>query len=260
MKFTLTKEQKLIMSKGREVKLHRIRAATTFQTRDRTIFAGELGGFVEKEDNLSQDMSSRCWISDNACVYDYAYIRQDASIAGDVVIHDHATVTGAAQIGGHAEIYNYANVKDSAIIRGNAKVGGYAYVGDRALIDGDAYVWGGKGALATKLVGMTTLIGCASIQSNNDYIVIGPFGHLEYYLTFYVGVKPGLRPNGDRNIYYAKDTPSRLHYNFAEYPFQDAFSTLDQTGSLEGLIDVHSNTLRRVLQWAEEKLNWIATT
>ena len=44
--------------------LHRIRALTNFGT----VKAGDLGGWIEKEENLSQD--GNCWVYGDAIVYD----------------------------------------------------------------------------------------------------------------------------------------------------------------------------------------------
>lgn len=51
---------------------------------------GDLGGWVEKENNLSQE--GNCWVYDNACVYDNAIVtnnatvRDEASVYGDTCV------------------------------------------------------------------------------------------------------------------------------------------------------------------------------
>ena len=58
--------------------LHRIRC-----TRDcKWAKTGDLGGFIEKEDNLSGD----AWVSGNAWVYDNAWVSGDAQVCGDARI------------------------------------------------------------------------------------------------------------------------------------------------------------------------------
>ena len=106
-KYELTNETKTLA--GGTV-LHRIRAL-----RDIPRFgvkAGELGGFVEGENNLSQD--------------------GDAWVYGDAKISGNARVFGNAKVYGKAEIYGDAGVSDDAYIFGDAKVYGNACVSDNA--------------------------------------------------------------------------------------------------------------------------------
>lgn len=66
-------------------KLFRIKALIEFGN----VKAGELGGFVEKEENLSQD--GNAWVYDNARVYGDARVCGDACVYGDA---GYATVHG----------------------------------------------------------------------------------------------------------------------------------------------------------------------
>ena len=66
-------------------KLFRIKALIEFGN----VKAGELGGFVEKEENLSQD--GNAWVYDNARVYGDACVCGDARVCGDA---GYATVHG----------------------------------------------------------------------------------------------------------------------------------------------------------------------
>ena len=66
-------------------KLFRIKALIEFGN----VKAGELGGFVEKEENLSQD--GNAWVYDSARVYDNARVCGDACVYGDA---GYATVHG----------------------------------------------------------------------------------------------------------------------------------------------------------------------
>ena len=94
-KYELTNETKTLA--GGTV-LHRIRAL-----RDIPRFgvkAGELGGFVEGENNLSQDGDA--WVSG------------DAEVSGDAWVFGKAKVYGNAWVSGDAEIYGNANVSGNA--------------------------------------------------------------------------------------------------------------------------------------------------
>lgn len=76
-------------------KLFRIKALIEFGN----VKAGELGGFVEKEENLSQD--GNAWVYDSARVYD------NARVCGDARVYDNACVCGNARVYGDA---GYATV------------------------------------------------------------------------------------------------------------------------------------------------------
>ena len=94
-KFELT-DQTHILPDG--TVLHRIRAIANFGT----VKAGELGGYIEKEDNLSQ--------------------------TGDAQVYGDAWVSGDAQVYGYAQVYGDAWVCGKARVCGNAWVGGNAWV------------------------------------------------------------------------------------------------------------------------------------
>lgn len=125
-KFELTNET--IEFNGRT--LYRIRALKDFGW----IKAGQLGGFVEKESNLSQ--AEDCWIFDNAKVYGDALVSNDARVFDDVEVFDYAHVYHCATISDDAKVYGAAWICDDAHVCGDA------HVFDRALIRGDAKVYG----------------------------------------------------------------------------------------------------------------------
>lgn len=64
--------------------LHRIRALVDFSD----VKAGDLGGWVESEDNLSH--YGNAWVYGNALVY------------GNACVYDNAELDGNAQVGGNA--------------------------------------------------------------------------------------------------------------------------------------------------------------
>ena len=78
--------------------LHRIKAIRNFGN----VKVGDLGGFIEKEDNLSHD--NNAWISDNAKVYGNAKVSINALVFGNAQVSDNARVFGNAQVSGDAKI------------------------------------------------------------------------------------------------------------------------------------------------------------
>lgn len=107
-------------------KLYRIEALKDFGG----VKAGDLGGYIESEDNLSHD--GNAWVygnacaSDNARVYDNARVGDNAWVRGNARVCGNARVDCNAYVGGNAWVYGYARV------RGNACVGDNARVGDNA--------------------------------------------------------------------------------------------------------------------------------
>mgnify|MGYP003432635366 CR=1 FL=1 len=81
-KYKLTEETINVNGKT----LHRIEALKDFGN----VKKGDKGGYVEKENNLSQ--IGVCWICGNAMVYDDAEVYEDAVVCGDMVICGNAVV------------------------------------------------------------------------------------------------------------------------------------------------------------------------
>ena len=86
-KFELTTE---FITNALGKKLFRIKALVEFGS----VKAGELGGYAEKEENISQD--GNAWVSDDACVSDNAKVFGNAWVYGDAWVHDNAKVFGNA--------------------------------------------------------------------------------------------------------------------------------------------------------------------
>ena len=138
MKYKLT--DKTIQFNGRT--LYQIQALIDIPKY--SIKAGDLGGYIEKEANLSQDnnawvygiarmsgnaqVSGGAWVSGNAQVYGNARVYGDAQVSGDALIYGDAQVYGDARVYGDAQVY------------GGAKVYGYAQVYGNALVYGNAQV------------------------------------------------------------------------------------------------------------------------
>ena len=104
MKYVLTEDS--IVKWG--ITLFRIKALMSFGD----VEEGELGGYLEREANLSQEGKS--WVFDNASVFD------NARVSGDAGIFDNARVSGDAGIFGNARIFSDASVSGDARIFGNA--------------------------------------------------------------------------------------------------------------------------------------------
>lgn len=98
-KYELTTETK-INAFGK--KLFRIKALVSFGS----VSAGEKGGWVEKEENLSQ--------SGNALV------RDNAEVSGNALVYGNAKVSGNALVRDNAKVRDNAEVSGNAVVSGNA--------------------------------------------------------------------------------------------------------------------------------------------
>ena len=93
-KFELTTEQKINWF-GRT--LYRIKACISFTTTSGDeVKAGDLGGFVEKESNLSHD--GKAWVCGDAEVWGNAKVYGDAEVYGDAKVWGNAKVCGDASV------------------------------------------------------------------------------------------------------------------------------------------------------------------
>ena len=133
-KFELTANSKMHLGK----KLFQIKALISFGN----VEEGDLGGFIEKEDNLSQ--SGNAWVSGNARVYGDAWVSGNAEVSGNARVYGDAEVSGNARVYGDAEVYGDAWVYGNAEVSGNAWVYGNAEVSGNARVPGNAWVSGNE--------------------------------------------------------------------------------------------------------------------
>ena len=104
--------------------LHRIRALRDVGIEVR---AGDLGGFVEGEFNLSQEADDASWIFDDAIAAGSASVDGNSYLRGRAIACEQAYVSQRASLSGHAR------AEDSAFIRG-------AVLGDHARAAGSARI------------------------------------------------------------------------------------------------------------------------
>lgn len=93
-KYELTSETKVFLGKT----LYRIKALVQFGN----VNAGDLGGWIEKEENLSQ--------YGNAWVYGNAVVSGNARVYGNAWVYGNAEVSGNARVSGNAEVCKIGTV------------------------------------------------------------------------------------------------------------------------------------------------------
>ena len=171
--------------------LHRIKALRDFGC----VKVGDLGGFIETEDNLSQE--GDCWVYDDAKVYDnakvygnatvndsaivchYAIVTDNAKISDNAKIYDSAVVSDYAQVFNNAQIYGDARIYNEVLIFDNAKISGDARVYNNAVVCGKSHVFD-----AARLLGYIQIFGDAIIKSKEDYIAFKNWWSSGRYFTW----------------------------------------------------------------------------
>lgn len=170
------------------VMLYRIKALKDFGD----VEAGELGGWVESEKNLSQ--KGNCWITTDAKAYANAEICDNAvlswnaiacentSICDNALISD-AVIRGFTHLYGNVEVYGESVIDGDASLHGNVKVISAkvidAEIYDRVVICDGAYVHG-----RIKIDGTAYISNGAEVCKTDDYIVFKNFWSSGRYFTW----------------------------------------------------------------------------
>jgi carbonic anhydrase/acetyltransferase-like protein (isoleucine patch superfamily) len=116
--------------------MQRIRALKDFAD----VKAGDIGGWIEKESNLSHD--DDCWVYEDAQVSGDARVYEHARVYGNTVVYGDACVYGYARVFGNAQVSEDAKVSGDAVLSGNSRVFGNAQVSGNARVFGNAWVFG----------------------------------------------------------------------------------------------------------------------
>ena len=174
-KFELTTNTKMFLGK----KLFQIKALISFGD----VEAGELGGYIEKEENLSQ--ADNAWVADNARVTDNARVADNARVT------DNAWVAGDARVTGDARVADNARVTDNAWVAGDARVTGDARVADNARVTDNAWVAGDARVTGdARVADNARVTDNAWVTDNASYTTIKGFGR-EYRTTTFFRCKDG---------------------------------------------------------------------
>ena len=183
--------------------LYRIEALKDFSD----VKKGDKGGYIEKEENLSQN--GNCWVYDDAVVYgtarvyDNAKVYDYAKVYHNAVVYGNAEVFNNAQVFGNAKVYDYAKVCyyakvcdnaqvycnalviDNARVYSNAKVYGNAEVYGNAVVDDNAQVYDNANVYEdAEVFGNAEIRGDAVITSKSDYIVFKNWWSSGRYFTW----------------------------------------------------------------------------
>ena len=214
-KYELTKETKTYFGQT----VYRIKSLRTFIDKEGNIVnAGDLGGFVRSELNLSHE--GRCWVRDDAVVADYAVVDKNALLMKDCLVHGTANISDNSVITDTSFIERKVKISGNNIIRGNCRIGGNVKIKDsyldgsvfisdfaeisNSVINGDIIIENNANIENSSIRGVAYIGGDANvynvnlepsninlsynanIKNNNDLLVIGPIGSRFDYTTFYI--------------------------------------------------------------------------
>lgn len=174
---------------GNDITLYRIRALKNFEcpVKEDSLFSnyinkGDLGGYIEKEENLSHE--GGCWVFhkarvygnaqvlENACVYNLANIFGNAIVKGYARLLGSSYVYGNAVISDHAELDGRVSVGDNSKLSGNISINNNCQIRGDSILDGDVALGGSVQVIDAKLTGDINLTGAFTvnfdISSNRD--------------------------------------------------------------------------------------------
>jgi hypothetical protein len=139
MKYKLTNDFETL-PKG--TKIYRIQALKQFND----VQIGDLGGYIEKEYNLSQE--GNCWVYGKAWVSGNAQVFGNAQVYGSAWVFEDARVYGNARVFEDARVYGNARVfRNAWVYRGKIAFGSW----DRQPID-EELLWCGADSEVSKLL------------------------------------------------------------------------------------------------------------
>lgn len=213
-----------------EIKLYRIQALKTFTKPggyNPVVHVGELGGYVESEDNLSHE--GNCWLFDKARVKDGGKVLDDAIVYDKCLVSKNSIIRGGSVVGGHCFVTNQSVIIDSKL-EGNVIVNGHS------TIHSGAYLYGEIGVDQSDIGGSVNLIGRISVKKSRITAPLELSG--DYELNFdvsdphsVIGYNVGM-PGG--RLFTIK--------NIVASKVEDKWSTGDFVGTGEELIDFVSDS------------------
>lgn len=150
--------------------LYRIRALRDIGTE---VKAGDLGGFVEHEGNLSFEPGDNSWIYHDATVAGDGYVEKNAMLRDRAVVCGHACVSREAILGGDAR------AEDDAYIRGASLFASARAFGQSMVLSSpdDPHLaprLSGHCCVYGKVSGSVQILGSAVIISSEEISAIRP--------------------------------------------------------------------------------------
>ncbi len=144
--------------------LYRVRALRDFGN----VKAGQLGGFIQSEHNLSQ--LGDCWVADDARVFDQATVSDHAQVLGRACVRDHARIGDKARVLGNAQVFENGWVFKSGVVFDNAMIYGSGQVRDDGMVYGEAHIFDHARVLAGGKVSGDARIGGRTVVGGEPHV------------------------------------------------------------------------------------------
>ena len=222
--YEFTGETKIL---NNEITLKRIRAIRDIGT---DVKAGDLGGWIEKESNLSDN----AWVCGNSRVYGNALVFDNAEVCDDAWVCGNAWVFEDAEVYGNARVYGDAWVYGNALVYGDARVFGNARVFGEARIAENIHLVMGK--VDTNLLN----------NANPLQTILCRFGLLPVKNKYIFYKKVNILDNGEYASTYNSDYTYRIGFESVEE--STAFSAHPCVPGLHVSIPYHVSEGTHLLQ------------
>ena len=91
-----------------------------------SVKAGDIGGWIEKESNLSHE--GNCWVYDNGAVYGNGRVYDNGVVNGNVTVYGNGRVSGNGRVTDNGRVSDNSRVYDNGIVSDNGVVCGNGVV------------------------------------------------------------------------------------------------------------------------------------
>jgi len=199
----MNKKKYMMLSESIEMDghiLYRIQALVPFSD----VQAGQMGGFIESEENLSHDglawiyddacacdgsrvygdaqLRNRATIRDNAQAYDSAVLEDDSLVDEEAEVYGRARMRGCSRASGTSCIYDDVELIEDAHARGNSRAYGSTILRNQAVLDDNARAYGSVD------IGYHAMIcGDARVSKNTHWFHLG-FLNATFFFNKFGGV------------------------------------------------------------------------
>lgn len=182
--------------------VYKIRALKTFEvpcfSAPVTVHAGDCGGYIESEKNLSQGGS--CWVFGNAVVMDDAIVTDDAHASDNVTVQD------AAKVCGEAIVQDNAVIKGNAVVKDKAYVTDYAVIKDNATVKDHGFVKDYAIAKDTAVIEENGEVSERAVIKDNSIVEGKAFGGTPEYKRYTIQKRHNTHMGNEYYVIYSPDT------------------------------------------------------
>lgn len=104
--------------------------------------AGELGGWIEKEENLAQN--NECFVEEEAVVMGNAIVKEQGTVTGNAIVKGRSIIEGEATIEGNAYVDIVGSIGGNFIVTDNAKITGTSVLTGGGLVANNVEIYNSR--------------------------------------------------------------------------------------------------------------------